>query len=127
MTATKRLSESDWLNLLALAHTDRAQAFQRYVDYYLSTNGQTYWSDTNQLSAYVPNYARKLKEMIGSKNESSLVITEIYVPRTALADFLAQAAESLRTFKVPVIYGTVRLIERDDESFLPWARNRTPA
>lgn len=122
MTATKRLNEDDWLGLLALGYTDRAQAFQRYADYYLSTNGQTYWSDTNQLSAYLPNYARTLKEKIGGKNESSLIITEIYVPRAALADFLAQAAESLRALRVPVIYGTVRLIEKDDESFLPWAR-----
>ena len=122
MTATKRLNENDWLDLLALAYTDRAQAFQRYVDYYLSTNGQTYWSDTNQLSAYLPDYARKLKEKIGGKNESSLIITEIYVPRGALTDFLKQAAELLRTLRVPVIYGTVRLIEKDDESFLPWAK-----
>jgi len=122
MAATKRLNEDDWLGLLALGYTDRAQAFQRYADYYLSTNGQTYWSDTNQLSAYLPNYARKLKEKIGGKNESSLIITEIYVPRTALDNFLAQAAESLRGLGVPVIYGTVRLIEKDDESFLPWAR-----
>lgn len=122
MTATKRLNEDDWLGLLALGYTDHAQAFQRYADYYLSTNGQTYWSDTNQLSAYLPNYARKLKEKIAGKNESSLIITEIYVPRAALADFLAQAAESLRALRVPVIYGTVRLIEKDDESFLPWAR-----
>ena len=122
LTETRRLNEDDWLGLLALGYTDRARAFQRYVDYYLSTNGQTYWSDTNQLSAYLPNYARKLKEKIGGKNESSLIITEIYVPREMLADFLAQAAESLRTLGVPVIYGTVRLIEKDDESFLPWAR-----
>ena len=26
---------------------------------------------------------------------------------------------------VDVIYGTIRLIERDDESFLPWARQRS--
>ena len=122
MTASRRLNEDDWLRLLALGYTDRAQAFQRYADYYLSTSGQTYWSDTNQLSAYLPNYAQKLKEKIGGKNDSSLIITEIYVPRTALADFLAQAAESLRTLRAPVIYGTVRLIEKDDESFLPWAR-----
>src|SRR5213082_394245 len=122
MTATKRLNENDWLGLLALAYTDRARAFQRYVDYYLSTNGQTYWSDTNQLSAYLPDYARKLKEKIGGKNESSLIITEIYVPRGALTDFLKQAAELLRTLRVLVIYGTVRLIEKDDESFLPWAK-----
>ena len=122
MTATKRLGEDDWLALMALAYTDRAKGFQRYVDYYLSTNGQTYWSDTNQLSAYLPNYAQQLKEKLGGKNESSLVITEIYVSREALADFLAQAAELLRSLGVLVIYGTVRLIEKDDESFLPWAK-----
>lgn len=122
MSATKRLDDSDWLGLLALAYTDRARGFQRYVDYYLSTNGQTYWSDTNQLSAYLPNYAQQLKEKIGGNDDSSLIITEIYVPREALADFLAQAAELLRTLGVPVIYGTVRLIEKDDESYLPWAR-----
>jgi FAD/FMN-containing dehydrogenase len=122
MSATKRLGEDDWLGLMALAYTDRAKGFQRYVDYYLSTNGQTYWSDTNQLSAYLPNYAQQLKDKVAGKSESSLIITEIYVPREALADFLAQAAESLRALGVPVIYGTVRLIEKDGESFLPWAR-----
>jgi FAD/FMN-containing dehydrogenase len=122
MTATKRMGENDWLALLALAYTDRAKGFQRYVDYYFSTNGQTYWSDTNQLSAYLPNYAKQLKEKLGGKGASSLVITEIYVPRERLADFLAQAADLLRSLGVLVIYGTVRLIEKDDESFLPWAK-----
>jgi FAD/FMN-containing dehydrogenase len=122
MTATKRLNENDWLALLELAYTDRAKGFKRYADYYLSTNGQTYWSDTNQLSAYLPNYAQQLKEKLGGKDDSSLIITEIYVPREQLADFLAQAAELLRSLGVLVIYGTVRLIEKDDESFLPWAK-----
>lgn len=122
MPTTKRLGENDWLALLALAYSDRAKGFQRYIDYYLSTNGQTYWSDTNQLSAYLPNYAQQLKKKLGGKNESSLIITEIYVPREALADFLAQAAELLRSLGVLVIYGTVRLIEKDDESYLPWAK-----
>jgi FAD/FMN-containing dehydrogenase len=87
----------------------------------LSTNGQTYWSDTSQLSAYLPNYAQKLREQIGGE-ESSLIITEIYVPRMDLPDFLAQAAELLRSNRTIVIYGTVRLIEKDDESFLAWAK-----
>jgi len=30
--------------------------------------------------------------------------------------------EDFRKNKVELIYGTVRLIERDDESFLPWAK-----
>src|SRR4029079_6690515 len=55
-------------------------------------------------------------------NESSLIITEIYVPRSDLPDFLAQAADLLRSNRTTVIYGTVRLIEKDDESFLAWAK-----
>jgi FAD/FMN-containing dehydrogenase len=119
--AEKKLRDDDWLDLLRLAYTDRTKAFKRYSDYYLSTNGQTYWSDTNQLSAYLPNYAQKLREQLGGE-ESSLIITEIYVPRVALADFLGQATELLRSNGTLVIYGTVRLIEKDDESFLAWAK-----
>jgi FAD/FMN-containing dehydrogenase len=119
--AEKALRNDDWLDLLQLAYTNRTKAFERYAQYYLSTNNQTYWSDTNQLSAYLPNYAQKLREKIGG-DESSLIITEIYVPRSALADFLGQAADLLRAEGVLVIYGTVRLIEKDDESFLTWAK-----
>ena len=121
IVAEKKLRNDDWLDLLRLAYTDREKAFKHYSDYYLSTNGQTYWSDTSQLSAYLPNYAKKLREQIGGE-ESSLIITEIYVPRTDLPDFLAQAAKLLRSNRTIVIYGTVRLIEKDDESFLAWAK-----
>jgi FAD/FMN-containing dehydrogenase len=121
VVAKKELRDDDWLELLRLAYTDRGNAFKRYCDYYLSTNGQTYWSDTNQLSAYLPNYAQKIREQIGGQ-ESSLIITEIYVPRPDLPKFLAQAAELLRSNRTVVIYGTVRLIEKDDESFLAWAK-----
>ena len=121
IAAKKELRDADWLDLLRFAYTDREKAFKRYSDYYLSTNGQTYWSDTSQLSPYLPNYAQKLREQIGGE-ESSLIITEIYVRRTNLADFLAQTAELLRSNRTIVIYGTVRLIEKDGESFLAWAK-----
>jgi FAD/FMN-containing dehydrogenase len=121
IVAKKELRDDDWLELLRLAYTDREKAFKRYSDYYLSTNGQTYWSDTNQLSAYLPNYARKIREQIGGE-ESSLIISEIYVPRRDLPAFLAQAAELLRSNGTIAIYGTVRLIEKDEESFLAWAK-----
>ena len=121
VSATRELRDDDWLDLLALAYTDRASVFHRYADYYLSTNGQTYWSDTHQLSAYLPNYAKKLREKIGG-DESSLIITEIYVPRPRLSEFLAKAADLLRANNTLVIYGTVRLIEKNNESFLAWAR-----
>src|SRR5438067_12814338 len=73
IVAKRELRDDDWLDLLRLAYTDREKAFKRYSDYYLSTNGQTYWSDTNQLSAYLPNYAQKIRELVG-REESSLII-----------------------------------------------------
>jgi FAD/FMN-containing dehydrogenase len=51
------------------------------------------------------------------------MITEIYVPRERLADFMHDSADVLRQTGADVVYGTVRLIERDDESFLAWARD----
>ena len=50
------------------------------------------------------------------------MITEIYVPRDRLADFMGEVADDFRRTGVDVVYGTIRLIERDDVTFLPWAR-----
>lgn len=52
----------------------------------------------------------------------SEVIGEMYVPRGRLVDFMHAAAAGFRRHAVDLIYGTIRLIERDTESFLPWAR-----
>ncbi len=52
------------------------------------------------------------------------MITEVYVPRGALPRFLADVRADFRRHDVDLIYGTIRLIERDDESFLAWARER---
>src|SRR3546814_6912863 len=50
------------------------------------------------------------------------MITERYVPRSRLADFLGAAADGLRRRRAQVVYGTGRLVERDDDSLLAWAR-----
>lgn len=50
------------------------------------------------------------------------MITEIYVPRASLVSFMEDARLTLRALNANLIYGTVRLIEKDDESFLSWAR-----
>lgn len=118
----KQLREEDWARLIWLAHTDRARVFEEYAGYYLSTNGQRYWSDTHQLSTYLDNYHEALDHRSGATHRASEMITEIYVPRTALTAFMARAAERLRDGRTPVIYGTIRLIERDEETFLCWAR-----
>ena len=51
------------------------------------------------------------------------MITEIYVPRERLVAFMEDARADFRAHKVDLIYGTIRLIEKDDESFLPWAKD----
>jgi FAD/FMN-containing dehydrogenase len=39
--------------------------------------------------------------------------------------FLRRAAKLLSARNAHVIYGTIRLIEADDETFLPWAKTRS--
>jgi FAD/FMN-containing dehydrogenase len=50
------------------------------------------------------------------------MISELYVPREALPAFLAASALIIRGSGAEVLYGTVRLIERDDHTLLAWAR-----
>jgi FAD/FMN-containing dehydrogenase len=118
----KELSDENWRRLLYLAHTNPHKAFEVYSDYYLSTDGQIYWSDTHQLSIYPDNYHREIDQRLHTQYPASEVITEINVPRDTLQDFLDEVREDFRKNKVDLIYGTVRLIERDDESFLAWAK-----
>ena len=121
-TEQRELSAADWGSLIYLAHTDRAQAYQRYVAHYLATSGQIYWSDTHQLGLYFDGYHHLIDQRLGATVPATEMITEIYVPRQDLATFMRQAGAFLRHQPVPVIYGTIRLIEPDRESFLAWAR-----
>lgn len=118
----KELAASDWIQLLTLAHADKSRAFDRYAGYYLSTSGQIYWSDTQQLGIYPDGYHRLIDQTTKAASPGSEIISEIYVPRERLADFMLEARDDFRKNKVEVIYGTVRLIEQDDESFLAWAK-----
>lgn len=120
----KQLATDDWLNLLTLAHTDRTRAFEEYSRFYLSTSGQVYWSDTHQLGHYFDDYHREVDKRLNLPERGTEMITEIYVPRERLVDFMGEARRDFRQNRVEVIYGTIRLIERDDESFLAWARQR---
>ena len=120
-TGQKELSDADWAALLHLAHTDGSAAFDRYASYYQSTSGQVYWSDLHQLSTYLDDYHRALDARM-SGGRATEMITEIYVPRPALTGFFDEVRETFRRNDVRIVYGTVRLIERDTETFLPWAR-----
>lgn len=117
-----QLSDESWFKLLLLAHADKTRAFKEYASFYLSTNGQIYWSDTHQMSFYPEGYHAALDSQLSTSTRATEMITEIYVPRPRLADFMADAAKDLRANGAEVIYGTIRLIERDTESVLAWAR-----
>lgn len=118
----KQVSEKTWNELVYLAHADKAKAYQLYTEYYLSSSGQVYWSDIHQLGAYLENYHQKLDKRLNAGHPATEVIMEIYVPRHTLVSFMEEARKDLRRNNVNVIYGTIRLIERDTESFLAWAR-----
>ena len=118
----KELTEAHWNELFYLSHSDKAQAFRQYTEYYLSTTGQIYASDIHQLSIYLDDYHHELDHRLGSEEQASEMITEIYVPHSALANFLAEAAEYFRANNVNMVYGTIRLIEQDKDSFLAWAK-----
>jgi FAD/FMN-containing dehydrogenase len=118
----RSLSGAEWKKLLWLAHFDKQAAWNAYTAHYLKTDGQVYWSDLHQLSTYIDDYHTWVDEESKATHPATEIITEIYVPRPALDAFLSEAADDFRLNRVNCIYGTIRLIERDDESFLAWAK-----
>jgi FAD/FMN-containing dehydrogenase len=118
----RRLSQADWNELLTLAHSDKRAAFQRFTDFYLATHGQLYWSDTHQLNLYLEDYHGALDHRLGAAVRGSEMITELYVPRSELLAFMNEVRRDFRMHGVDFIYGTIRLIEAEQDTALPWAR-----
>jgi len=119
-----RFNPEDWARLTFYSHRYKRRAFEVYSSRYLKTSGQIYWADWQLSAAYVDNYHADLDRALHAKAKGSEMITELYVPRPRLAAFMEAARLVLRRHRANVIYGTVRLIERDDETFLAWARER---
>lgn len=120
----RRLSQADWDRLLELAHRDKQRAFEEFCAFYLATSGQLYWSDTHQLNLYLESYHGALDRRIGASVGGSEMISELYVPRRHLTDFMDDVRRDFMVNEVDFIYGTIRLIEQETESALPWARDR---
>ena len=121
---TTRFEPEDWARLTFYSHTHKRRAFQVYSSRYLQTSGQIYWADSQLSAAYVDGYHADLDRAVGAAVPGSEMITEIYVQRPQLSAFMEAARDVLRRRRANVIYGTVRLIERDEETFLAWARER---
>jgi FAD/FMN-containing dehydrogenase len=116
------LTDADWQRLLVSAHVEKSRAFAQYARHYISTDGQIYWSDTHQLASYIDGYHCTLDSQLAAPVKGSEMITELYVPRPDLPAFLAAIRKDARRDEVNIIYGTIRVIEQDDESYLAWAR-----
>ena len=117
-----RFNPKDWERLTYYSHKYKLRVFEAYSKRYSATSGQIYWADSQLSGAYVDNYHEALDRKLGAKVKATEMITEIYVPRDNLASFMEDAKAGLGNHNANVIYGTVRLIEKDDESFLRWAR-----
>jgi FAD/FMN-containing dehydrogenase len=105
-----------------LAHTDKRAAFQKFTEFYLSTHGQLYWSDTHQLNLYLEEYHGALDHRLGAAVRGSEMITELFVPRHRLVAFMNDVRRDFRMHAVDFIYGTIRLIAAEQDTALPWAR-----
>ena len=117
-----RLTPDKWRRLLYLAHKDKNRAFEEFADFYLRSSGQIYWSDTHQLSLYLDDYHGELDRAMGATTRGSEAITELYVPPEQLPAFMQAVRKDFLQNDVDLIYGTVRLIEADCETALPWAK-----
>lgn len=123
----KKLSQEDWARLYLLARTNKKKAFEAYSNYYLSTSGQVYWSDTHQMAGIfdIENLQETLVRKRPDGPRGSEMITEVYVTPDKLLDFLRDARKDILEHQIDLTYGTIRFIEKDDESFLAWAKERS--
>lgn len=115
-----RIGETGFRELLLLAHTDKRRAFETYARFYLGSDGQRYRHAEQQSGLYLGDYHQAVDRACG--HVGSEMISELYVPRARLARFMRAAADSLRQARADVVYGTIRLIEADQTTTLPWAR-----
>jgi FAD/FMN-containing dehydrogenase len=110
--------------LIEIAHRDRGSAYRRYAKLELSKDGNVEWSDLHQLSTYPAGYHPEIEKRLGADYVGADLILEVYVPRTELIPLLEDARRILLTSGMPLIYGTVRFIEQDKDSYLAWAKKR---
>jgi FAD/FMN-containing dehydrogenase len=115
-------SGSDWTEQQHLAHADKAQAFRRLTALERATDGQTFWSDEQQMNAYVDNYHRDIDRRLGLEYRSTDAISELYCDREGLEGFMEDVRQYARSSGLNIVAASLRVTEPDDESFLAWAR-----
>ena len=84
-------------------------------------NGELCWSDTSQMSTCYKGYREFINAKLETVSPVSLMLSELYTSREKLPEFMSTISEVLLAGGIPNIYGTIRLIEQDDGTYLPWA------
>ena len=74
------------------------------------------------MSEYLDDYVDYLDKVRPDLPEGSLMITELYVPRNQVDTFIHKIVQDNQAQPFNIVYGTLRLIQQDDETFLPWAK-----
>ena len=72
----------------------------------------------------IKGYHAELDADLRSRVKGSEMITELFVPRAALPAFMEAVRADARQHGVDIVYGTIRVIEPDDDTVLAWARQR---
>ena len=128
------LSAEQWEGLIRLARTDKPRAFDLYRQHYLKTDGRRYASDRHQLSPVFAGYLAATRQDAadasgdasgGGPPLATEMITEVYCDPDRLMELLTACRADFVEHGVDMTYGTIRLIEPDRETFLPWARRRS--
>ena len=122
--ASTDIDEALLASLLELAHKDRRSAYRHYATFELGKSGNVEWSDLHQLSSYPSGYHTKMDTHHSDQKSGADLIWEFYVPHGDLIAFFEEARRLLLKSETPLIYGTVRFIEQDRDSFLAWAKKR---
>jgi FAD/FMN-containing dehydrogenase len=118
------IDEEPLASLLELAHKDRRSAYGHYATFELSKSGNVEWSDLHQLSSYPLGYHTKMDQHHVDQRKGADLVWEFYVPRGDLIAFCEEGRKLFLKSKTALIYGTVRFIEQDRDSFLAWAKKR---
>lgn len=110
----------DWARLYQLIRTDKRKAFEVYAEHYKRTDGQIYWSDTHQLAGEFVGHRDAVDATKGTE-----MITEVYVRPDQLMSFFVKIRRDLKESAADLTYGTIRFIEADRETKLPWAKEKS--
>ena len=115
----RRCRSEDWSDLIRLAHVDKARAFRRYATTTSPPPARNTGRTCTSSPTYVDDYhaAERAAGRTHGERDDHGAVRAARAPRR----LPGRRRGDCRATAPSVIYGTVRLIERDDETFLPWA------